>query len=324
MEEEKKARRKALRDSLSLNVCGGDDVVADELLSALELVQDKTVAALNAGSAPSDLPAYMEDVLLKQMTQSAVLRKWFGPRSPREFAHTFITAMFGTQQGAPGRGGAEQPGVIPSILASGKYGAMGSGFHVSTDGWIITNQHVVESASSVDIRDAWGEVHAARVVKTDQTADLALLKTSATSKEWLSLSQGEASLGTHVFTIGYPRPSLQGIEPKFTDGSISSLKGLRDDAGTYQISVPLQPGNSGGALVHLESGWVVGVVVSVLPGPQSQNVNYAVKSKLVRALLEAVPEARSVLASPPPAALDPGAIIDKVKSATVLVLVPRN
>ena len=76
----------------------------------------------------------------------------------------------------------------------------------------------------------------------------------------LALAAGsEARLGQPVFTIGFPNPDVQGTEPKLTRGEISSLAGMKDDPRHFQISVPVQPGNSGGPLVDL-NGNVVGIV----------------------------------------------------------------
>src|SRR5208282_2594685 len=100
----------------------------------------------------------------------------------------------------------------------------------------------------------------------------------------LSISRAEsADLGQEVFTIGFPNIVMQGIAPKYTDGKISSLAGMMDDPTEYQISVPVQPGNSGGPLCDA-NGQVVGIVVARLndltvlqaSGAVPQNVNYAV------------------------------------------------
>ena len=90
---------------------------------------------------------------------------------------------------------------------------------------------------------------------------------------------------------------MQGFAPKFAKGEIASLSGAQDDLRYFQISVPLQPGNSGGALVD-ELGNVVGVVSAKLSaraalstsGALPENVNYAVKSSFLLSFLESVPE----------------------------------
>src|SRR5207302_7312555 len=114
--------------------------------------------------------------------------------------------------------------------------------------------------------------------------------------------ESRVKLGEAVFTVGFPNPDVQGVEPKLTRGEISSLAGIHDDPRYFQISVPVQPGNSGGALVD-ESGNVVGVVTARLDdvttyevsGALPQNVNYAVKGALVHDFLNGVPGLSSKL-----------------------------
>ena len=103
-------------------------------------------------------------------------------------------------------------------------------------------------------------------------------------------------------TVGFPNIGLQGFAPKLAKGEIASLSGAGDDARYFQISVPVQPGNSGGALVD-ERGNVVGVVSAKLSaraalatsGALPGNVNYAVKSSFLLSFLESVPEVSAKL-----------------------------
>jgi len=93
-----------------------------------------------------------------------------------------------------------------------------------------------------------------------------------------------AKVGDPVFTLGYPNVIIQGTEPKYTEGTISSLTGVGNNPRWFQISLPVQPGNSGGPLVD-EHGQVVGIVNARLDdfkalatsGVLPQNVNYAIK-----------------------------------------------
>ena len=128
--------------------------------------------------------------------------------------------------------------------------------------------------------------------------------------------------------MGFPNVGLQGFAPKLAKGEIASLAGAQDDARHFQISAPIQPGNSGGALVD-ERGNVIGVVVAKLSqraalatsGALAENVNYAVKSSYLLSFLESVPEVAARLKEP---AAQPRKFEDVVKSveqATVLVLV---
>ena len=182
----------------------------------------------------------------------------------------------------------------PTDTASGKSGT-GTGFWVDGDR-IATSWHVVKDASSIQVTDAKGDSHDARVLAHDDDNDVAVLQVFGA--QWptcLSVSATEAGLGADVFTVGFPQTEILGVKPKLSTGVISSRFGLRDDPRTYQISVPVQSGNSGGPLLN-KQGEVVGVVASKLNAAQvfnwtgdlPQNVNYAVKSKPLQQLIGTV------------------------------------
>lgn len=212
-----------------------------------------------------------------------------------------------------------------------EYKAFGSGFFITSDGWIVSNRHVVGEAKEVDIRISDGSTHRAKVVKTDDTFDLALLKVDTKAPKCLPVSKGniELSLGRSVFTIGFPNPVLQGIEPKYTDGKVSATAGMEDDKNFYQVSVPVQPGNSGGALVDTETGWIVGVVTLRLDntsdGRSVQNVSYAIKSSALHQFVEKVSKNQSekiAISSNKISATD--GFIELAKDSAVQILVPRD
>jgi|SRR5665213_1139609 len=93
--------------------------------------------------------------------------------------------------------------------------------------------------------------------------DLALLRAVGKFSPLPIAASRSAHLGGTVATIGFPDPSLQGFSPKLAKGEIASLSGAGDDPRYFQISVPVQPGNSGGALVDAR-GNVVGIVAAKL------------------------------------------------------------
>jgi S1-C subfamily serine protease len=197
----------------------------------------------------------------------------------------------------------------------------GTAFFITEDGYLITNWHVVSDAKRIKVKNSLG-VFDAQVVKTHKEHDLALLKAQGMFNA-LSISTNDASLGEAVFTIGFPNIELQGTEPKYTDGKISSLQGFQDDPVRYQISVPVQPGNSGGPLVD-SAGLVKGVVVSRLgdlaalraTGTLPQNVNYAVKAKCLREFLATAPEVKF---TEPKA--QSSSIVQSAQNAVAIVLV---
>ncbi len=169
----------------------------------------------------------------------------------------------------------------------------GTGFVITGEGIIVTAAHVVEDGSRVEVFLKDKKLKA-KVVKIDSQNDLALLKCEGVHITPLPiLESGRVRVGQTVFTVGFPNIELQGLNPKMTKGDISSTSGALDTPTCWQISVPVQTGNSGGPLLD-ESGNVVGVVVSRLnfakdaKGNQipTQNVNYAVKSAYLMPLVQ--------------------------------------
>lgn len=169
----------------------------------------------------------------------------------------------------------------------------GTGFFVNPDGYLITNHHVVSDKTDVAVRDLKGRFYRAQVVARDQRRDLALIKVTGHFPSLRITHSDSVTKGQRVYAVGYPQISIQGNESKVTDGVISSFSGIRNDDDWFQISVPIQGGNSGGPLVT-ESGQVVGVVVASvnvskfhsIAGTIPQNVNYAIKSKLLLGFLD--------------------------------------
>jgi S1-C subfamily serine protease len=205
--------------------------------------------------------------------------------------------------------------------------ASGTGFFITDDGYLITNEHVVKDAEQVRLVTSAGLI-SARVVKVDAANDLALLKAEGRFAA-LPISPSRAvKLGGTVATVGFPNIGLQGFAPKFARGEIASLSGAGDDARYFQISVPVQPGNSGGALVD-ERGNVVGVVSAKLnaaaalsaSGALPENVNYAVKSGYLLSFLESVPDVSAKLMEANAQEIKFEEVVENAKQAAVLVLV---
>jgi S1-C subfamily serine protease len=180
----------------------------------------------------------------------------------------------------------------------------GTGFFITSNGWFITNAHVTSMGQKFVIK-VGESTFPAMVRRIDESNDLALLKVEGQFPA-LAIEDGTTSaLGTTVFTVGFPNPELQGFSPKLTRGEISSLAGIKDDPRYFQISVPIQPGNSGGALVDA-SGNVVGVVTAKISdaaaieasGAIPQNVNYAIKSVYLLDLIKSIPDVVNGLKEP--------------------------
>ena len=205
--------------------------------------------------------------------------------------------------------------------------ASGSGFFITEDGYLITNEHVAGDGAQVRLVTAAGII-SAKVVKVDAANDLALLKAEGKFAALPVATSRAVKLGGTVATVGFPNIGLQGFAPKFARGEIGSLSGPQDDARYFQISVPVQPGNSGGALVD-ERGNVVGVVSAKLSakaalstsGALPENVNYAVKSSFLLGFLESVPEVAAKLKEPNTKDMKFEDVVEQAKEAAVLVLV---
>lgn len=169
----------------------------------------------------------------------------------------------------------------------------GTGFFVTADGFFVTCFHVIVGGGIVSLRNLKGETLPARVVLTDRVNDLALLKAEGSFKPLPVATSTEMRRGAAIVTMGFPNVRQQGIEPKVTDGIINSFSGANNDPRVFQVSAPVQTGNSGGPLVSME-GNVVGIVASKLDaqaiarqtGDIPQNVNYAIKSQFLLELLE--------------------------------------
>ncbi len=214
---------------------------------------------------------------------------------------------------------------IASLPDHDRMRAIGSGFFVTKDGYLLTNHHVVRDAGRIVVKHQSQVYKNVKVIEVDKENDLALLKVEGTNFQPLSISRAEsADLGQEVFTIGFPNIEMQGVEPKYTDGKISSLAGMQDDPTEYQISVPVQPGNSGGPLCDA-SGQVVGIVVARLndlavlqtSGAMPQNVNYAVKSRHALHLLQHIKGVEPL----PPQAGKPANVVKTVENAIAMVMI---
>jgi len=180
--------------------------------------------------------------------------------------------------------------------------SFGTGWPV-LGGFVVTNYHVVKGHEEFLLLCKDGQKIPAAIAAYDAANDLALLKATEPRKlpPALPLATKPARVGEKVFTIGYPHPTLMGAEPKLTDGIINSLTGIGNDPRTYQISIPVQAGNSGGPLLSMR-GEVVGIVTAKLSasevfkwtGDLPQNVNYAIKTPYLSVLLSSTPDAANI------------------------------
>jgi formylglycine-generating enzyme required for sulfatase activity len=157
---------------------------------------------------------------------------------------------------------------------------------------VVTNHHVVAGCSSLSIVLPGQERRTARLIAEDREADLALVYALGLPGSVAPLRSTPARLGEQVYAFGFPLAGALSSSGNFTSGLVSALRGLGDRAGQLQFSAPIQPGNSGGALLD-RSGLVIGVVQSKLDtvraarvtGDIAQNVNFAVSGEVLARFL---------------------------------------
>lgn len=186
--------------------------------------------------------------------------------------------------------------IKPQISTNGNYIASGSGFILSSNGIIVTNYHVIDGATGVDVfvnRDNGVKKYKAKVLISDKTNDISLLQIDDnTFAKFSALPYAVKTtiqdVGTNVFALGYPMSNILGEEIKVTDGIISSKTGYQGDIVTYQISAPIQSGNSGGPLFD-KQGNIVGITNAGVP--DAQNVGYAIKTSYLKNLIDVAPTA---------------------------------
>jgi len=237
--------------------------------------------------------------------------------NPGGFLFASVKAVCAPDAGRPLSAGADdEPGL-----------SIGTAWGVEK-GYLVTASHVIHGGEAILVYRNGERVGQAQVVADDPVNDLAVLKVSLLGHAKLNvlpLAARSPSLGRRVFTLGYPVPEMLGQHVKMTSGEVSSTTGQGDDARYLQISVPLQPGNSGGPVMGWD-GAVVGVAEAVLKKfdedgqePAPQMVNYAVKVSYLRPLLEDLPaRGNYVLVQ---ARGEPEAVVAQVRQAVYMVVV---
>jgi S1-C subfamily serine protease len=177
----------------------------------------------------------------------------------------------------------------------GKYS--GTGFLVSSNGYVATSYHVVKEADSISLEnEVYGQLKAAVIYSSSQN-DISILKIITPGfrmKKTLpfTISRTESDLGEYVYTLGFPKEDIV-----FGEGSVSASTGFRQNPDAYQVSVPVNPGNSGGPLVN-SNGDLIGMVSGVQT--ETAGATFAIKSTRLLDLVkgEAIDSLRTPLILP--------------------------
>jgi S1-C subfamily serine protease len=173
------------------------------------------------------------------------------------------------------------------------FSTTGSGLGISSNGIIITNFHVIEGAKTIKVRGINSNLEISyngKIILCDKNNDLALIKIednrfSTLGKIPFSFKKTQSKVGENIFVLGYPLIGTMGDEIKLTNGIISSNCGYQGDVTSYQISAPVQPGNSGGPLFD-KQGNVIGLITS--KHLNTENVSYAIKNVYLMSLIESL------------------------------------
>jgi serine protease Do len=160
--------------------------------------------------------------------------------------------------------------VSASVVALFTGDGMGSGFLVSDDGYILTNQHVVGSATKVRVRWSDGLETTGEVVRSDKRRDVALVKTEPRGRPPLALVRGNPTVGSAVYAVGTPLDQM--LQNTVTRGIVSANRFIEGFA-YIQSDVSIDHGNSGGPLLD-EKGRVIGItVIKIAPDDGQRNLN---------------------------------------------------
>jgi len=176
----------------------------------------------------------------------------------------------------------------PFGFSSGTSEGLGSGFIVTSDGYVLTNNHVVEGATTITVVLKDGREFRGQVVGTDATSDVAVVKINGTNLPTVELGDSSAlTVGQRVIAIGNP----YGLSQTVTTGVISALErnvqasSTETLVGVVQTDAAINPGNSGGPLVDL-SGRVVGMNTMIYQN--AQGLGFSVSVNTVKKVYEAI------------------------------------
>jgi len=176
--------------------------------------------------------------------------------------------------------------IIEKDNRNGSKQLIGTCFPITKDGFLITSYHLIGRAKKITVEFSSDLHYSAKIVHSDIAHDLALLFIDDTSftgfnKLPYGISNNSSLLGSDVYTLGYPKKTIV-----YNEGTVSSLSGYRDDSLSYQLSIPVNPGNSGAPVFDKQ-----GNVIGIIHGKHTENegVAFAVKSEYLLEAAENIP-----------------------------------
>ena len=178
---------------------------------------------------------------------------------------------------------AKLDGGLATPLRENKFS--GTGFALTADGYIVTSSHVVQGADSLLVEGHDHQRYHAETVYSDVKHDLAILRIKDAEFNGFgrlpyTFKGGQADIGERVYTLGYPREDVV-----YGEGALSARSGFNGDTAFYQVSIPVNPGNSGGPLLDGQ-----GNLIGVVSGRQddAQSAAFATKSSYLVRLVDSL------------------------------------
>jgi V8-like Glu-specific endopeptidase len=167
-------------------------------------------------------------------------------------------------------------------IANGNTYSSGTAFFINKNGYLLTNNHVVKGCTLSKISYK-NKDYDTKLIATDKTLDLALLKAEVKPKTFLNFSNDEAKKLNKVYVAGYPLGKGLSDDLKISSGIVSSIKGFEDNSNEIQIDAPINPGNSGGPIIN-ENGELIAIAVAGMT--EAQNINFGIKSSAAERFLK--------------------------------------
>jgi len=161
-------------------------------------------------------------------------------------------------------------------IASGDSYSSGTAFFINQKGYLITNHHVVKGCKLSKI-NYFNKEYDAKLISTDKTLDLALLKVDVRPKSFISFSKDEPKKRQQIVVAGYPLGQGLSDDLKINDGRISALKGFENNSNEITVDVAINPGNSGGPIVSIK-GQLVAIAVSGMSKDVTEGINFGIKA----------------------------------------------
>ena len=169
-------------------------------------------------------------------------------------------------------------------MAESSKGSSGTAFFINKKGYLLTNNHVVEGCTLSKITYK-NKDYDTKLITTDKTLDLALLKAELKPKTFFNFSKDETKKLNTIYVAGYPLGKGLSDDLKISSGIVSSLKGFEDNSNEIQIDAPINSGNSGGPIIN-EKGDLIAIAVSGMAKDQTEGINFGIKSSAAERFLK--------------------------------------